>query len=117
MKMKLHDVVSTSDKTRLDKKREGQPQIEVNDLDDVYIRSMYFENVGEANIPHKPPYAHYTLLASGSCEAEIDGVKTTHIAPAILFTPAHVLHYFTALESNTALHCINVLHDGVPVVV
>jgi len=49
MKMKLHGVESTSDKTRQDRKRTGEPLIEVNDLDDVYIRSMYFENSGEAN--------------------------------------------------------------------
>lgn len=100
----------------LGSKKNNEPLIEGVELPDVYIRSMYFEKTGETNTPHKHPYAHYTLLASGSCTAEIDGVKTTYVAPTIILTPAHVLHYFTALEPDTALHCINVLHDGVPVI-
>jgi len=39
-----------------------------------------------------------------------------YVAPAIIFTPADVMHYFTALEPDTALHCINILHDGEPVI-
>lgn len=103
-------------KEREDQKFKGMPKVEVCDLDDVYIRSMYFDKAGESNRPHKHTYDHYTLLATGSCIALLEGVATTHHAPAVLFTPKGVLHKFTALEPGTALHCINVLHAGFPVV-
>ena len=114
--MKMNVVDTEYSERTSGSKNVGEPLIEGVELPDVYIRSMYFEKTGETNRPHKHPYAHYTLLAFGSCVAEIDGVKTTYTAPTTILTPAHVLHYFTALEPCTALHCINVLHDGVPVV-
>ena len=95
-------------------KQDDEPKIEAVNLGDLYLRSMYFEKPGDSNVPHMHTYPHYTLLASGSCSGEIDGEIELYVAPTIIFTPAEVMHKFTALEPNTALHCINILHEGVP---
>jgi len=95
----------------------NEPVIESVNLSDIFIRSMYFNDIGNTNIPHKHNYDHYTLLAAGSCIGIIDSIETKYISPAIIFTPAHVLHYFKALEKNTALHCINVLKNYEPLIV
>jgi quercetin dioxygenase-like cupin family protein len=114
VKLKVH---GKDWKEREDEKFSGMPKIEVVDLDDVYIRSMYFEKTGESNRPHRHTFDHYTLLAAGSCIAQLDEETNSYVAPAIIFTPAGTLHKFTATEPNTALHCINVLHDGEPIIV
>ena len=75
----------------------------------MFVRQMHFTAVGDEMGDHVHVYDHQTLLAYGSLEAEVDGVKTVFTAPQIIFVRAGKAHKFRALEPNTVAYCIHPL--------
>jgi quercetin dioxygenase-like cupin family protein len=75
----------------------------------MFVRQMHFKYAGDIMESHDHVYDHQTLLAYGSVEAEVNGVKTVFTAPQMIFIKAGKTHKFTALEPNTVAYCIHPL--------
>ncbi len=78
----------------------------------VYANRMDFLEAGAIGIQHKHIYDHLSILASGSVKLEVDGIVTTHKAPAAITIQAGKIHQITALESNTTWFCIHGIPEG-----
>lgn len=71
----------------------------------VYAKEMRVA-AGVAIAQHKHRFDHLSLLASGSVEVEVDGMRTTHNAPACLTIKAGKHHGVKAL-TDVVWYCIH----------
>lgn len=88
------------------------PKVAISCVANLYSRMMHFENVGDVEEGHTHPFDHLTLLASGSLEVEVEGVKSTFAAPRMIYIKADKMHRLVALEPNTVAFCIHALRTG-----
>lgn len=97
--------------------REG-PEIQISCLSNVYVRRMFFKNANTVELGHRHPYAHASLVASGSVAVQVyDDYNKKLLAPVIYRAPSlimiekHMAHQITSLEENTVVCCIHALRD------
>lgn len=81
-------------------------------VDNVFVKMMVCQEVGDMIQGHAHTFDHITLLAVGSVTMTARGQSVNHTAPKLLVTPKGVIHQFTALEPNTTLCCIHAIRDG-----
>lgn len=81
-------------------------------VDNVFVKLMCLNNVGDKVVGHVHTFDHITLLSTGRVIMRARGVEKEHVAPKILVTPKGVSHEFEALEDNTVLSCIHAIRDG-----
>ena len=93
-------------------KIETAPDIKIAIIANVWVKLMKFTKIGDFIQGHKHTFNHATLLSYGSVEVEVDGNKSTFIAPAIIYIEKEKIHKITALENNTIVTCIHALRDG-----
>lgn len=87
-------------------------EVKIGCVSNLYSRMMHFKNAGDTEPSHTHCFDHLTLLASGSVECEVDGVKTIFKAPHMIFIKKDKMHMFTALEDNTVAYCIHAMRIG-----
>lgn len=61
---------------------------------------------GRVLVQHKHAYAHLSVLASGTVEVDVDGVRSTHTGPACLDIKANIHHGVKAL-TDVVWFCIH----------
>ena len=86
------------------------PVTAIGKVSNVWIRQMYFANVGDIEHGHKHPHDHVTLLTNGSLRVTVDGVPSVFSAnnkPQMIFIKAEKNHELVALEANTSAFCIH----------
>jgi quercetin dioxygenase-like cupin family protein len=86
------------------------PVTTIGKVSNVWIRQMYFANVGDTEHGHKHPHDHVTLLTNGSLRVTVDGVPSVFSAnakPQMIFIKAEKHHELVALEANTSAFCIH----------
>lgn len=81
-------------------------------VSNVFCKMMHFKKAGDVETGHKHQFDHVTLIAKGSLQIEVDGVKTVFKAPHVAFIRKEVIHELTALEDDTLAYCIHGLRDG-----
>jgi len=81
-------------------------------VDNVFVKLMCLNNVGDKVTGHVHTFDHITLLSTGRVIMRARGVEKEHVAPKILVTPKGISHEFEALEDNTVLSCIHAIRDG-----
>lgn len=87
-------------------------EVKIGCVSNLYSRMMHFKNAGDTEPSHAHCFDHLTLLAAGSVECEVDGVKTIFKAPHMIFIKKDKMHMFTALEDNTVAYCIHPMRIG-----
>ena len=90
----------------------SQPEVKIGCVSNLYSRMMHFKEIGDCEQGHTHPFDHLTLLASGSVEVELEGNKTTYVAPQMIFIKAEKVHKLTALAPDTVAYCIHALRVG-----
>lgn len=73
---------------------------------------MHFLKTGDRNEGHVHNYDHITLLSKGSVEVDVEGNKTTFVAPHMIYVTKGKRHFLTALEDNTVACCVHALRTG-----
>jgi hypothetical protein len=88
------------------------PHVKLSLISNVWIKLMTFANAGDFNPGHRHVFDHPTLLTQGSVEVEVEGRKSTFVAPHIIYIKKGLEHTITALEPNTVCACIHAIRDG-----
>lgn len=87
-------------------------EVKIGCVSNLFSRMMHFKNAGDTEHTHAHSFDHLTLLAAGSVECVVDGVKTIFKAPNMIFIRKDKNHAFTALENNTVAYCIHAMRIG-----
>lgn len=81
-------------------------------VSNLWVRLMTFEKAGDCNEGHVHNFDHITLLSKGSVEVDVEGHKTTFVAPHMIYIAAGKRHFLTALEDGTVASCLHALRSG-----
>jgi hypothetical protein len=81
-------------------------------VDNVFVKMMGAEFVGDKIVGHAHTFDHITLLAKGRVLMRAKGEEKEHSAPKLIVTPKGIAHEFEALENNCLLCCIHAVRDG-----
>ena len=90
----------------------NSPEIKIGCVSNLYSRMMHFKKQGDIEHGHTHPFDHLTLLASGSVEIKVDGIKSIFTAPHMIYIHKDKEHELVALEDNTLAYCIHALRMG-----
>lgn len=85
---------------------------DVNIVDNVMVKMLYAEFVGDRISGHAHTFDHITLLAKGRVIMRAKGQEKEHIAPKLIVTPKGIVHEFEALEPDCLLCCVHAIRDG-----
>ena len=77
----------------------------------LWLRQMHFVEAGDMNDGHEHNHDHVTLLAKGSVEVDVEGTKSTFVAPHMIYIIAGKKHFLKALEADTIAYCVHALRD------
>jgi quercetin dioxygenase-like cupin family protein len=88
------------------------PETKMVCVSNLWLRQMHFIKAGDRNEGHLHNYDHVTLLATGSVEVDVEGNKTTFVAPHMIYIAKGKRHFLTALEDNTVACCVHALRTG-----
>lgn len=94
------------------KSANGDPEIQISCVSNLYVRMMYFKHEGDVEQGHSHPFDHLTLLAEGSIRLEVDGHARDFDAPKMLFIKKDKEHKLTALRDRTVAFCVHAIRDG-----
>lgn len=94
------------------------PEIQISCLSNVYVRRMYFSEVGIIEVGHRHPYDHASLVANGAVEVQVYDDETkkllppvVYAAPAMIMIRANMAHQLKSVVDNTVVCCIHALRD------
>ncbi len=87
-------------------------KVDVQIVDNVFVKMHYFENIGETHEGHTHTFDHITLLATGSVLMKHDKGQRIYKAPHLIVTPKGIKHQFIAQEPKTIFCCIHAVRDG-----
>lgn len=87
------------------------PQEKLTVAANLWLRQMYFKDIGDANEGHTHNYNHCTLLAHGSVRVHVEGRTKDFVAPQVIFIQAGKSHHIEALEPGTVAYCVHALRD------
>lgn len=88
------------------------PDTKMTCVSNLWLRQMFFKDIGDKNEGHVHNFDHVTLLATGSVEVDVEGQKSTFKAPQMILITKGKRHYLTALEQNTVAYCVHALRSG-----
>ena len=88
------------------------PETRISCVSNLWVRMMHFAKAGDRNEGHVHNYDHITLLSKGSMEVDVDGQKTTFVAPHLIYITKGKRHFLTALEDGTIASCLHALRTG-----
>ena len=97
---------------RLDISNNGDPDIQLSCVSNMFVRMMHFRHQGDIEQGHSHPFDHMTLLADGALAVEVDGISRDFYAPKIIFITKDKEHKLTALEDHTVAFCVHAIRDG-----
>jgi len=81
-------------------------------VDNVFVKMMTLEHLGDKVEGHAHTFDHITLLAKGRVIMRAKGSEKEHVAPKLIVTPKGIAHEFEALESSCVLCCVHAIRDG-----
>jgi quercetin dioxygenase-like cupin family protein len=91
---------------------EGDPEIQLSCVSNVYIRMMHFKHTGDIEEGHTHPFDHVSLLSFGKAKVTVDGNSKTFEAPQMIFIAKEKVHMIEALQDGTVMLCIHAIRDG-----
>jgi len=90
----------------------NEAKIKLAMVSNLWIKLMEFKFAGDVNHGHQHEFDHVTLLTKGSVEVDVDGTKSTFVAPQIIYIQKQTVHTITALEDNTIASCIVAIRNS-----
>ncbi len=78
----------------------------------VYMKAMHLP-AGHKATSHKHNFEHFSLLARGSMEGCVDGLKENHEGPCVITVKAGVVHEFYAI-TDCDVFCIHATDETDP---
>lgn len=88
------------------------PETKMVCVSNLWMRQMHFIKAGDRNEGHVHNFDHITLLSKGSVEVDVEGSKTTFVAPHMIYVAKGKRHFLTALEDGTVACCVHALRTG-----
>ena len=85
---------------------------DVKIVDNVLVKMLHAEFIGDRISGHAHTFDHITLLAKGRVIMRAKGEEKEHSAPKLIVTPKGVVHEFEALEPDCLLCCVHAIRDG-----
>jgi hypothetical protein len=85
---------------------------DVRFVDNVFVKMIPLNNVGDKVHGHAHVFDHITLLSVGSVRMKHDNGENTYTAPCLIVTPKGIKHEFTSLADFSLLCCIHAVRDG-----
>jgi len=85
---------------------------DVKIVDNVFVKLIPLNGVGDKVSGHAHVFDHITLLSVGKVLMKHDNGEATHTAPCLIVTPKGVCHEFTNLVEHSLLSCIHAIRDG-----
>lgn len=85
---------------------------DVKIVDNVFVKMIPLNGVGDKVAGHAHAFDHITLLSIGSVHMKHDSGEATHVAPCLIVTPKGISHEFTNLVEYSVLSCIHAIRDG-----
>lgn len=82
--------------------------------DRVWTRMIHFDK-GDVEGAHEHQFDHFTLLATGKLQINVEGRETIFEAPHMILIRAKKVHEYKALEDNTIAVCIHSLDPDIKV--
>jgi hypothetical protein len=82
-------------------------QVQHHFIGGVYAKELTMDSIMDCVTSHKHNYDHMSILATGSVEINVDGVRSIVIAPAVLNIAAGKRHSVTPLETPVKWFCIH----------
>jgi hypothetical protein len=82
----------------------------------LWIRQMFFENIGDIHDGHSHTYDHLTLLAHGRLRVSIideqgQRISTDFTAPHMIWIEKGKVHDLESLEPGTVSYCVHALRS------
>lgn len=90
----------------------GDPEIQMTCVSNLFMRSMHFKHAGDIERGHAHIFDHVSLLTAGSAKVTVEGVSKVFTAPHAIFIRKDWMHEIEALEDHTIMICIHALRDG-----
>jgi hypothetical protein len=85
---------------------------DVKFVDNVFVKMIPLNNVGDKVHGHAHVFDHITLLSVGSVRMKHDNGEDTYTAPCLIVTPRGIKHEFTSLADFSLLCCIHAVREG-----
>jgi quercetin dioxygenase-like cupin family protein len=90
----------------------SEPLVYIDVADNVAVRMMHFQEVGDTHDGHIHNFNHLSLLSKGSVRVEFNSGVAEYSAPCIIIVPKLVRHLFIATEAGTVMSCVHAVRDG-----
>lgn len=90
----------------------ANPMTYIDVADNVAVRMMHFQEVGDTHDGHIHNFNHLSLLSNGSVRVEFNSGVAEYSAPCIIVVPKLVRHKFIATQAGTVLSCVHAVRDG-----
>jgi quercetin dioxygenase-like cupin family protein len=84
------------------------PDVQIAQAANLYLRHLFFKEVGDTEQGHSHSFDHLSVLAAGRVKVWADYGVTEYVAPATVLIPAGVEHKIEALEAGSVWLCLHV---------
>ena len=85
---------------------------DVKIVDNVFVKMIPLNGVGDKVAGHAHVFDHITLLSVGKVLMKHDNGEATYTAPCLIVTPKGICHEFINLVDHSLLSCIHAIRDG-----
>lgn len=85
---------------------------EIRFVDNVFVKMIPLNGVGDKVGGHAHVFDHITLLSVGKVRMKHDNGEQIHTAPCLIVTPKGITHEFTNLVEQSILCCIHAIRNG-----
>lgn len=90
----------------------GDPEVQLTCVSNVYIRMMHFKHAGDVECGHCHPFDHVSMLSYGKIRITVGEHQKEFTAPHMIFIKKEMEHQLVALEDGTTVLCIHAIRDG-----
>lgn len=81
-------------------------------VDNVFVKMIHLNGIGDNVHGHAHKFDHITLLAIGSVKMLCKNTEKNYTAPCLIVTPKNIVHEFISLEDKAILCCIHAIRNG-----
>lgn len=91
---------------------QGDPEVQLSCVSNVYVRMMHFKHAGDVEQGHSHPFDHISMLSYGKIRITVGEHEKEFTAPQMIFIKKEMEHQLVALEDGTTVLCIHAIRDG-----
>ena len=91
---------------------QGDPEVQLTCVSNVYVRMMHFKHAGDVEQGHSHPFDHISMLSYGKIRITVGEHEKEFSAPQMIFIKKEMEHQLVALEDGTTVLCIHAIRDG-----